>query len=869
MTDPRWDRIKALLEEAQDLQGRARREFLDLRCGDDSELRREVEELLAEIDRDVNAGSEGDFLVPPSLPGQMLGDFELLQELGRGGMAIVYLARQRSLGRDVAVKVFSETPGTKPSKIERFHREARAVAKLHHPGIVQVFADGRDGEAHWFAMEYVDGHDLGLELRLQRGDAELPGEVSFFPAPGERNHAVTTARLCADVAEALEHAHQNGLVHRDVKPSNILVQADGRAQIADFGLVRDESMGSLTLPGELAGTPYYMSPEQATAHRTRVDHRTDVYSLGVVLFEMCTLRRPFEGTSSEEILNRIKRFDPPSVRRLNPGLPRDLATICEQAMAREPEARYATSQALADDLRRFMRRDPIQARPPSLRRRVLRFARCHGRLLAATAVLVLGVSLGLLWKGRTVRARLKAQLSVSALDDAGRALVGSATLRRLDPLTGLIESETNLGRLPIQNRWIVPGYFRVALRLDGFQERELTRRLDAGDKRAIEHVVLQESRTDDGETSGMIRIQGGTLSLRDPTPLLAINNKDLVIPDFWMDEHEVSNRDYRGFLEETGYDPPPHWSKVLPGEHDELPIVYVGWVDARAYAEWAGKRLPSFAEWSWAARGSAGRIYPWPNPKRGEYRGNTLQPVGYYSPEVDDVTLYLQSVAEVRSHPDARTESGLYHMLGNVSEWTESPPAEPTASGFEPRLDQRMVAGHFWNAASRPAGIHVGDVLLRRDRANVREQLHRVSVREERRAVDPCPRSTNVIFKKIVIRTSSGEGATDPVEADFQKYCDDMQECQPMIAIEFGIEKLDLAQLVLAIANKAQQVDGSTYNTTVEWATPQQHGIVPDKPDVWSKNEGANLLYEATYQVPGESAVQQYFSVSFAPDPEA
>ncbi|MEM7306492.1 MAG: bifunctional serine/threonine-protein kinase/formylglycine-generating enzyme family protein [Planctomycetota bacterium] len=695
MTDERWLRIRDLVERALDREPADRDAFLDEACAGDAELRQEAEELLALESR---AGSR--FLEPLGAgePGELesgkhvLGGFEILRELGRGAMGVVYLARQPSLNRAVALKVFVAGLGTTEREIERFHREARAASRLRHPGIVQVLVDGTSGNTHWFAMEHVEGHDLDRELELQRAGST----DAFLPAPGERDHASSVAQMCADIADALHYAHGQGLVHRDVKPSNLLLDADGRVQVADFGIVRDEAEGSLTRTGELAGTPYYMSPEQARLRDAAIDHRTDVYSLGVVLYELATHRRPFTARSSADLFTKIRDVQPRAPRAHNPRVPRDLETICLTAMAKDPGERYASAGEMAEDLRRFVAREPIVARPPSLAVRALRWGMRRRYWVAGAVLLVGGIVVGSSATRRATKAAGQAEVTV--LFSEGSLSSGQVSVSPVDPVSGEVGQAVGYGNFPVGARSfqlrLEAGLVRIVVNLAGDDPCTFSRDLRPGEEVVVEPSPSPERRR------GMIWIPGGTLSIREPDAAkLAINFRDVAVAGFWLDETEVTNEQYRAFLDDTGHAPPRHWDSIATGRHDELPVVQVGWLDARAYAEWAGKRLPSFPEWTWAARGVEERTYPWPGAVPGEYRGNTLQPLVPDFSKTPDY--YLDNVEPVRSHPDAATESGLYHMFGNVREWTESFLGEPVGNGFEPRRDLRLMAGHAWHAAEK------------------------------------------------------------------------------------------------------------------------------------------------------------------------
>jgi serine/threonine protein kinase/formylglycine-generating enzyme required for sulfatase activity len=407
MTDPEWQRVRTVFERAVELPEHEREAFLDRECGEHASLRRAVEQLLAQ-DRDADDG----FLEPPDLepqarPGLQLGEFELREELGRGSMGIVYRAFQPSLQREVAVKVLVEGVTTTRTQLERFHREARAAARLTHGGIVPVLAEGRKGSTHWFAMELVRGHDLERELCAHR-DRRPGSRVAILPPPDDPEHIGAVVRIVAEVAEALAHAHTHGVVHRDVKPSNILVTDEGTARLVDFGIARDATFGTLTQDGQVMGSLPYMSPEQARLVERPVDHRTDVYSAGVVLYEVLSSRRPFGGTTSIELLAHIRRGEPQPLRRHNRRIPRELAIVCHKAMHRTPSGRYADAAEFAADLRRFLRHEAVHASPPGLQERLGRLAQRYRVAWIGALLLLVGTAVGIGWaRHATERARLQ------------------------------------------------------------------------------------------------------------------------------------------------------------------------------------------------------------------------------------------------------------------------------------------------------------------------------------------------------------------------------------------------------------------------------------------------------------------------------
>ncbi len=320
--------------------------------------------------------------------GKVIGDFKIVREIGSGGMATVFEAEQISLNRRVALKILPLHLSFSEATVRKFKREAEAGGRQRHPGIIATYAVGQEKGLHYIAQELVEGgYTLADKLDGHRAQEELP-----------RGYFREAAFLAAEVADALGHAHDSGVIHRDVKPSNILLTEEGRPKISDFGLARVEDALALSRTGDLAGTPYYMSPEQVLRKPAGIDSRTDIFSLGVTLYESITLEMPFEGETSQEVLKNILLREPRDPRRVNPRVPRDLAVITLKAMEKERKRRYRTMSDLAEDLRRFLQGEVILARPAGPITKVLkRFKRnplvSTAAGIAAAAVLALILSI--------------------------------------------------------------------------------------------------------------------------------------------------------------------------------------------------------------------------------------------------------------------------------------------------------------------------------------------------------------------------------------------------------------------------------------------------------------------------------------------
>ena len=349
-------------------------------------------------------------------PPARLGDFELLQEIGRGGMGVVWQARQISLLRVVAIKTIMTTGFASDMQRQRFLSEAQAAATLDHPGIVPVYAVGEDQGLLYYSMGYVEGSNL----------AEFLGQRSLEPA--------AAAEMVAAIAQAVSHAHQRGIIHRDLKPANVLIGLDGKPRVTDFGLARRvDGDSGLTATGQILGTPAYMPPEQARAGGIDVTTRSDVYALGAILYQLLSGRPPFEADSTYDLLQQVIHREPVRPSHWNRSVPRDLETVCLKCLEKDPAQRYVSADELAGELLRFLDGEPVHARPVGRVARGWRWCRRNplvASLLATTVSVLLTASVVSTWFAVLASERLETlttvNQSLTAAEQAARSSAQSA-----------------------------------------------------------------------------------------------------------------------------------------------------------------------------------------------------------------------------------------------------------------------------------------------------------------------------------------------------------------------------------------------------------------------------------------------------------
>ncbi|MCA9238456.1 MAG: serine/threonine protein kinase, partial [Planctomycetales bacterium] len=504
MSNDRAKRALQVFEAALETPAADRLAWIQQACRGDPDLIAEVTSLLQahaisasflepSIDVPVDRTSTS-LAVQAITPAMRLGDFIVGEQIGAGGMGLVYRARQISLNRLVALKILAPHLSAWDAAQSRFQREVEAAARLDHPHIVAVFTRGQEAGWAYYAMELVDGPTLSdviedlrrnpppdlkdaAELRTRRGESltstrkgaqdatacshvrdDAVANSMLLTSAGGYFHAV--ARLMADAAGALQYAHQMQVIHRDIKPSNLLLSANGTLHVSDFGLARIAQEPGLTRTGDLLGTPYYMAPEQISTAFGEAGPGVDIYALGATLYELLTLDPPHQGESSEQVIASILNETPVPPGEANGCVPRDLETICLKCLEKTPSQRYPSAQTLADDLERFLHGLPIQARRISPFDRGARWVRRRPWTSTAVAgvVLLLMSTLFFAYRDYNTQASWTEQ-QLSGLFDAAELAAIVGDVQRAD---GALDEAERLGAPTAQLLMLYGFQFEVA-----------------------------------------------------------------------------------------------------------------------------------------------------------------------------------------------------------------------------------------------------------------------------------------------------------------------------------------------------------------------------------------------------------------------
>jgi len=628
---------------------------------------------------------------------EQLGRYEILEELGRGAMGVVYKARDPKIDRLVAIKVIAPGDGADPAELEqrrdRFQREARAAGRLTHPNIVTIHDVGEEKGRAYLVMELIEGEPLDHLLRARR------------PLPLDQ-----ILSIADQVASALDYAHANSIIHRDIKPANILLTKDGVAKVSDFGIARIVGTET-TQTGQISGTPTYMSPEHFSG--LKLDGRSDIFSFGAVLYELVSGEQAFPGETISNVMYRIINEDPIPLRRLNPDLPPALDVCLRKALAKDRARRYAKAADLARDLRTAIRKGPLPAdskiaatvKMPSRREVQPRVSR--GRPLWPWILLGGGILVALvLMLGPRMRARVAPRaiptpppVSQPAEDEVARPKAAAEEAARHKPAEEEAQRRAEAGRLAEERRQLEEEKARLAKQQAALEGERKKAAEQAARRKAIETEAprisagaVQRRGEDNAE---MVYIPAGTFTMGDTHGDGLPNEKpshQVSVQAFWIDRAEVTFAQIARIVRAAGARPKLERLRELRGR-DQHPAIHVTWHDASAYCRMVGKRLPTEAEWEYAARGTDGRRYPWGetwDPDRARVEGSGRG----------------QGAAPVGSHPSGASPFGVLDMAGNVWEWTsslEKPYPYVTTDGREDPSapGPRVIRGGAWKMKPR------------------------------------------------------------------------------------------------------------------------------------------------------------------------
>lgn len=621
--------------------------------------------------------------------------YRIDSRIAAGGMGVVYLGTDTRLNRKVAIKVLNPILHDADDARERLIHEAKVTAKLKHPGIVPVFDVVITSSVVAIISQYIDGPTLESRIKDRTTD-----HLQSFDEDAE---------IVRQIALALDHAHASRVVHRDLKPSNVILDRDsGTPMLTDFGIAKLLSQTEVLHTSAGAGTCYYMSPEQTKEHSDDITPASDVFSLGIIFYQLLTGARPYNGPTRDVVIEKIREGSVRPPRELNPAIPRDLELVCLKMLEPEMTYRYATCRELVDDLERFQQGVPVLASPPSLARRARELVYSRRQMLTVSGVLIASLAAG----GYGVYRLFDTRRLMTIVTDSRDARI---TVHKWNPLTFRFTPYSR-GRGSTHNVRVGEGMYRIAVETpQGFLEYD---RIITSESTDIE--VQTTSKVAD--TTDMVRIE-----LTDPT-LLELGDPEFQsrvrdVRPFLIDQHEVSCGQYKKFVDETGHPRPPIWPTPYDPAWDTLPVTTVTADDARAYAEWCGKRLPTVSEWYLAARGTSGDRYPWGNEppeivsledwarQREDSYGNwgfvdrrtkNRVPINDVLRDYVRTSLWpvdLQS-KDCRTWGDTNSKNRagtVFNLLGNVSEWTSSPFNLRTPTDQVPtNYDMRFVCGQPW-----------------------------------------------------------------------------------------------------------------------------------------------------------------------------
>ena len=600
--------------------------------------------------------------------GAAIGDkYDVMQWIGGGGMAGVYLARHRLHGGFCAVKVLAEHLAQDPGIVEQFLQEARTAANLDgHPNVVRIVDIGENEGLHYLIMQYVEGEDLATYL--QRAGRLTPAETIY--AGGQ-------------IADALRWAHSKGVIHRDLKPANTRLDMQGRLIVLDFGIAKIGSMPTaLTQMGFKVGTPYYMAPEHIRGQS--IDHRADLYALGVMMYEMIIGKRPFGGETNEAIWHAHCSTPPPVPHEVDPAVPQPLSHIILHLLQKDPDKRYQSADKLLEHLKTL----GIAEAPPSLRPQPTH--NMDELRAAASSAPTPSLRPGGAWSPPPTPAPRAKTPSEEAASPGLQDQPGGPPRRSLMPLFAGLAAVLAIALG-------VTLYFALRPQPEPAptppEPPPVSKLPDILDTPAGAMRLIRAGEFIFGADNDIALPIERPEGFESPNPRQA-----LTLGDYYMDVTEVPNSVYKQFCDATGrpYPQAPYFDPTYFGTKLDHPVVGITFADAEAFAEWAGKRLPTEQEWEKAARSADARIYPW---------GNSLPA---RNANTDGAHDGFEHPAPVTSHPAGASPYGLLNMSGNVWEWTASL-YQPASREVQQRVDAWKQVGVTWKSGAPWFVIKGGD----------------------------------------------------------------------------------------------------------------------------------------------------------------
>ncbi|MCB0213010.1 MAG: SUMF1/EgtB/PvdO family nonheme iron enzyme, partial [Anaerolineae bacterium] len=580
----------------------------------------------------------------PDWIGQTIGNrYKIESLLGQGGMSSVYKANDPNLSRTVAIKVIHPHLSNDPQFLRRFEHEAAAVARLRHHNIIQVYDFNHEESVYFMVMEYVSGSDLKDKLKA-------------LSAQKQRLPLDETIRIMTAVCEAVAYAHEQNMIHRDLKPANIMLNPKGQPILTDFGVAKMLDGMDQTVTGAIIGTAKYLSPEQAKGERP--DERSDIYSLGVMLYEMVAGRPPFDADTTVAVLMKHVNEPIPDIRQIESNIPEALIRVIEKALDKDKNKRYQSALQMAVALK-TLNLDGDHQESEAEKKTIASFRlQDYENERAKTDESI----------RRQVTPPPVAPVATGTKSNSSLPiLIGAGALALLLLIGAGLFLAFSWGSSDEEPEIIAEATSETVQPTTEAVTQEQTQEPDGNNITEVTTEV--ENPTTDPQlpsSQNMIQIPEGTYTVGvDTADRDHAASQQVTLDAFWLDQYEVTNAQYAEFLADTGGDPPEYWADgAIPADQESFPVMGVNWMQADEFCTWDKKRLPTEAEWEVAARGPEGRLFPW---------GNDLRAV----------ELPRSGTYKVGSKLTNQSPFGIFDIAGNVWEWVSDPYEPLTHTDFK------------------------------------------------------------------------------------------------------------------------------------------------------------------------------------------